>query len=177
MVIGRWISKKKALVPSFRQAVASARMQFTLAESVCGGRTQTEPARDPPRDEIFSRPTYHLVDESSNGDESRSRKRRRVELGKVVATDLEKRKIVASRVASSPMSGTRAFFMSDAILAGRSHGVKRYVKAGDLYDLLKAAFHLLPEETERCMWRMMVQARTSILKMCDHSWRDIPMWR
>lgn len=59
-------------------------------------------------------PIYHLVDESSNGDESLLRKMRRVELGKDVVVDTIKSRPGASQTAPMPT------FMADAILAGRS---------------------------------------------------------
>lgn len=63
---------------------------------------------------------YRLMDEPFNGHESPSRKRMRVELRKVVATDIGEKRADASEVASLPGSGTCTIFMADAILAGRS---------------------------------------------------------
>lgn len=54
------------------------------------------------------------MDEPFNGDESLSRKRRRVELGKKVATNVGKGKIGASKRAPVPV------FMADTILVGMS---------------------------------------------------------
>lgn len=123
MVTSLWISKKKAQVLAFFQAIASPGIQFIIAESSRRGRTQNSPTRDPSRevfvrDKIYSPHAYHLVDEFSNGDESMSRKKKRVELGKAVSIDLGKRKMVASRVASSPWSGTWAVLMCGCHFGG-----------------------------------------------------------
>lgn len=78
---GRRVSKKtKDPIPAFRQAIALVGMQFALAESARGGWTQAPSLRDfAPQtvvvwDEISSQHIFNLVDETSNGDETLSRK-------------------------------------------------------------------------------------------------------
>ncbi|XP_070015728.1 uncharacterized protein [Nicotiana sylvestris] len=70
-------------------------MQFTLTESVRGVCPQLVQIEGPSRDmfmreEASSVPTPHLLDESSNRDESLPRKRRRMELGKDVVMDADR---------------------------------------------------------------------------------------
>lgn len=64
------------------------------------------------RDEASLIPTPYLLDESSNRDESLSRKRRRMEIRKDMAMDAYRSR--ASQTTLVPR------FMADAILAGRS---------------------------------------------------------
>ncbi|XP_070014293.1 filament-like plant protein 1 [Nicotiana sylvestris] len=80
------------------------------------------------REEASSVPTPHLLDESSNGDESSLRKRRIVELGKDVVVNIGRSRIGVSQTAPVPT------FTADAILAGRSpqtEGV--YLGAGSVH--------------------------------------------
>lgn len=74
-MLGRKTSKKaKAPVPAFRQVVASAGMQFVLAESMRNTSSQTPILREPDRQtvipsvEILVFPVVYLVDESSTGE-------------------------------------------------------------------------------------------------------------
>lgn len=95
------------------------RQRATLNKSIRGGCTQPIPLEGPSRDlvvreEAYSVPTLHLLDESSYGDESLLRNRRRVEIGKDVAVDTSISRVGASQMTHVPT------FMVDAILAGRS---------------------------------------------------------
>ncbi|XP_019230347.1 PREDICTED: uncharacterized protein LOC109211278 [Nicotiana attenuata] len=112
-------------------------MQFTLAESVCEGRTEAPSTRDYPaqsvavRDEISSRPVCHLLDESSNGEESPSRKRQRMDLGKAVVTGIEPRKTIAPGAAPALVPNAGAVFMAVAIMVGRSSMAKGVHEGGE----------------------------------------------
>ncbi|XP_070005581.1 uncharacterized protein [Nicotiana sylvestris] len=138
----RGVSRRRAPVPAFCQVVAFAGMQFTLYESSLEGHAQLVQVREPSRDmlvrgEIPSLPVHHLLDESSNGDESSLKKKRRIELGKSVVVDTGKSRMGASNTALVPM------FMADAILAGRSLQTEGVYQGGGLCAPPRVAHHLL----------------------------------
>ncbi|XP_070025631.1 uncharacterized protein [Nicotiana sylvestris] len=71
------------------------------------------------RDEISSQRIYHLVDESSNVDESPSRKRRRMELGKIIVADIEPERLIAPEATSVLAPDIGSVFMADALMERR----------------------------------------------------------